>query len=267
MADEGREEQRASGGGRGPAYPFISLPKAIERVEELRDANLTRVATSPISLYRVWGWSGDHGAARQTLAALNHFGLVEYVGRGDDRQVELSDLARRIVLDRVPNSTERAAAVKEAALTPPIHQKLWDKYRHELPPDVVIETFLMRDNKFSEEAATKLIGEYRDTFEYAGLDKPDKMPSSGAADFFAQVLTQQPKAAAGDKGEMHQVHTATASPIAMDAVNENDIKIMIDGDRIRVSAYVDAKGAKRLLKRLQANIALLEDDSDDEDGR
>jgi hypothetical protein len=92
------------------------------------------------------------------------------------------------------------------------------------------------------------------------------MPSSGVVDFFTKSLMPQPKAAASDKGEMHQLGTTSASPIAMDAVNENDIKIMIDGDRIRVSAYVDAKGAKRLLKRLQANIALLEDDSDEEDG-
>jgi len=40
--------------------------------------------------------------------------------------------------------------------------------------------------------------------------------------------------------------------------------VLFDGDRLRVSAYVNAKGAKRLLKRLQANMALLEDDGEDE---
>lgn len=47
------------------------------------------------------------------------------------------------------------------------------------------------------------------------------------------------------------------------ASNENDIKILLDGDHLRVSAYVDLKGAKRLLKALKANMALLEEDDDD----
>ena len=36
----------------------------------------------------------------------------------------------------------------------------------------------------------------------------------------------------------------------------------LDGDRLRVSAYVDIKGAKRLLKALNANMELLEDDDE-----
>ncbi|MBR1237901.1 hypothetical protein JQ605_10150 [Bradyrhizobium sp. AUGA SZCCT0042] len=35
-------------------------------------------------------------------------------------------------------------------------------------------------------------------------------------------------------------------------------------NRLRVQAYVDAKGAKRLLKALKANIAILDDDEDEE---
>jgi hypothetical protein len=49
----------------------------------------------------------------------------------------------------------------------------------------------------------------------------------------------------------------------MDDLAENDIKVMLDGDRLRVPAYVDAKGAKRLLKALKANMALLDDDDEE----
>jgi hypothetical protein len=38
---------------------------------------------------------------------------------------------------------------------------------------------------------------------------------------------------------------------------------MLDGDRLRVSAYVDLAGAKRLLKALKANMALLEDEDEE----
>ncbi|MGK2871798.1 MAG: hypothetical protein ACSLFL_06045 [Alphaproteobacteria bacterium] len=162
--------------GRGPAYPFISLQKAIERVEQLRDANMLRVATSPLGIYRVWGFGGDNGNARQTMAALNHFGLIEYVGRGDQRQAKLSDLALRIVLDAVPGSKERMTAIREAALLPEVHGKLWDQYKDALPPDVVIETYLTKDCGFNIQGAKNLVGEYRDTFRYAELSQPDTKP-------------------------------------------------------------------------------------------
>jgi hypothetical protein len=43
------------------------------------------------------------------------------------------------------------------------------------------------------------------------------------------------------------------------------MKVALDGDRIVVSAVVNLKDAKRLVKRLQANIDLLEAESGDEE--
>ena len=163
--------------GRGPGYPYISLRKAIERAEAVRDANMARAAAKPIAFYKVWGYSGDSGGARQTMAALNHFGLLDYVGRGDAREVRLSDLARRIVLDKVPDSKDRATAIRESALSPAIHKKLFESYPPPLPPDVVIETFLTRDNDYNDQAAASLIAEWRGTLDYAGLTGPDSIPA------------------------------------------------------------------------------------------
>jgi hypothetical protein len=164
--------------GRGPAYPYLSLGKAVERAEAIRDANMTRVSTKPIGFYKVWGYKGDTGPARQTMAALNHFGLLEYAGRGDAREVRLSDLARRIVQDKVPNSPERRKALAEAAVKPTIHGKLFEAYPPPLPPDVVLETFLTRDCDFSETAAKNAITNWRDTLDYIGLVDPANIPSA-----------------------------------------------------------------------------------------
>lgn len=263
--DQKKDDQLRAGAGRGPAYPFIPLQKAVERAEQLRDANMARLFASPLSIYKVWGWSGDSGNARQTLAALNQFGLVEYEGRGDDRQVGLSDLARRIVLDKVPGSQERAAALREAALSPAIHARLWEEYGPSLPPDVVIETFLVRDNRFNDVGAKNLIGEYRDTFEYARLGEPANVPPEqrgvgpSALDMLMGPVGTKPK---GD--QMHAPAGQAGALASMEAISENDIKIMLDGDRLRVSAFVDIKGAKRLLRALKANMALLQDEDDEE---
>jgi hypothetical protein len=262
------------GGGRGPAYPYIALGKAVERAEQLRNANMARQAFPPLAVYKVWGWSGDNGNARQTMAALNHFGLIEYVGRGNNRTVKLSPLAHRIVFDKVPDSKERALALHEAALLPPIYQKLWENYGPDLPPDVAIETFLTRDCAFNEGAAQNVIVGYRDTLSFAGLNKPalagliepeasppESGEGSGSSSSASTGSSELPRQWAGE-GVARQPPVLHTLGMPM-AAAENDIKILLDGDRLRVSAYVDIKGAKRLLKAIKVNLALLEDDDDE----
>lgn len=267
-------DDKRAGVGRGPAYPFIGLAKAIERVEQIRDQNMLKIAAAPIDYYKSWQYSGESGNARQTLAALNQYGLVEYVGRGDQRQVRLSELARRIVLDQVPNSPERAAAIRSAALAPTVHLKLWEKYGAAIPPEYVLQTFLTRDGDFNLGSVANVISVYRDTFDYAGLGEPIILPESG------------PQDATNSESELAQVGSQSGgpgiSPVLANRIarvleaptptmmapglpfGENEIKIMLDGDLLRVSAVVDLKGAKKLLKALKANMALLEDDEDDD---
>jgi hypothetical protein len=270
MADlEPKVEEFRMASGRGPAYPYVSLEKAVERAYQLQAANMARNSFAPLAVYKVWGWSGDNGNARQTMAALSHFGLMEYVGRGDARTAKLSNLAHRIVFDKVPDSKERAVALREAALTPAIYQKLWNEYKDELPPDVVIETFLVRDCGYNEGAARNVISGYRDTIEFAGLNQPGNLPPETTSDDTAQGIT--PSANLNSETPQRlQIDSVRPQPAASNSITmptatgENDIKILLDGDRLRVSAYVDLKGAKRLVKALKANMALLEEEEEEE---
>jgi len=164
--------------GRSPAYPYIPLGKAMDRLQRVVDAGVGRNAYPPETFYQLWGIGAASSGSRQTMAALNHFGLVDYVGRGDDRKVKLSDLALKIALDRVPESTERALALQVAALTPPIHADLYQRYGHMLPADVVLLTYLTRDRGYNATAAKSLIDEYRDTLAFASLDKPQSEADS-----------------------------------------------------------------------------------------
>ena len=237
--------------GRGPAYPFISLERAMERVEAIREANMARTSVAPGTYYRLWGYGGESGASRQTLAALNHYGLVEYVGRGDNRQVRLAELALRIIFDRVPNSAARTAAIQEAALNPAIHRKLMDRYGLPVPPDFELETFLMRDSDYSEEAAQKVIGIYRDTLRYASLDQPDNMP--------AKALSKEPDATELNEvnvGDLVQVEIegalALPRPARVRAIQEHDGRswVFIEGSETGVpmeQIVVEQKGASGAL--------------------
>lgn len=161
--------------GRSPAYPYIKLEKAIERIEQVNAAGASRTAMVPETFYSIWKLGASSSGARQVMAALNQYGLVEYVGRGSDRKVILSDLARKIVLDKIPNSPDRAKAIRDAALQPGIYASLWEKYGQFLPDNVVLESFLARDMGYNQQAAKNIAEDYRDTFNYAGLTKPDNI--------------------------------------------------------------------------------------------
>lgn len=159
--------------GRSPAYPYIGLGKAVERLQKIVDAGVARNAYPPETFYKLWDLGAQSSGARQTMAALNHFGLVEYDGRGDSRKVKVSELGLKIALDRVPNSHERIQAIQLAALTPIIYSDLYQRYKHMLPADVVLMTYLTRDRAYNPTAAASLIDEYRDTLSFAQLDKPE----------------------------------------------------------------------------------------------
>lgn len=259
MSDVEKDESVRAQPGRGPAYPYVSLEKAVLRAEQLRDANMARVTASALAIYKVWGWSGDNGNARQTMAALNHFGLVEYVGRGEERQVRLSSLAHRIVLDKVPGSPERAAALREAALTPAIHQKLWEQFGQSLPPDVVLETFLVRDCKFNDAGARNLIAEYRETFEFSGLSHPQENGDPEASiEVPARNVEQSP----------NEEKRPTPPPVLQAVVGELEREWLrgplskLTSYKLIVSGEMGPKEIGKLIKLLEAQKAVL----DDEDG-
>jgi hypothetical protein len=234
--------------GRGPAYPAISLPKAMELVEKVRDSNLTRAAVSPEIYYKVWGYKGESGATRPLLAALNHYDLMEYVGRGDSKQVRLSALAHRIIFDKVPNSPDRVAALREAALTPTIFSRLRSDLGVPVPPEFVVETFLTRDCGYSESAAKVIYENYLETLELANLDKPDNMPPHDDAPEEGKPRNNRAPATAGDLVQV-EINGAFAleRPARVRAVQEHDGRswVFIDGSEAGIpmdQIVVEEKG-------------------------
>src|SRR5687768_7731616 len=83
---------------RSPSFPFIPLEKAIERaraVAEHHKRSPARMAT----IGETWGYAPKSSGLLQTVAALKSYGLTDDIGRGEDRRIQLSDLAWRILYD------------------------------------------------------------------------------------------------------------------------------------------------------------------------
>jgi hypothetical protein len=131
------------------------------------------------SAAKAWGIGAKTGLALQTIAALGHYGLFEFHGSGDTRTVRLTEGALNILLDKQPVSPERDTLIRQAALRPPIHNELWQKWQDSLPSDATLETFLIRDKHFSENGARDLIEEYKSTIRFAKPNQSANIPLDG----------------------------------------------------------------------------------------
>jgi hypothetical protein len=173
--------------GRSPSYPAINLEAAIQRARELYEKE--RQHPTPAStVARHWGYKSLNGPAAVTLAALKKFGLAEDEGSGDARRARVSDLALDILAH--PDPIQRQAAIKIAALEPPIHQDLWEKYGSNMPSEASLHWELTRDRGFTETGAKEFIREYKATVIFAKLedraDLPTQEPVAPAASGVAQ---------------------------------------------------------------------------------
>jgi len=181
---------------RSPNYPGIDLGTALEKARILREREGKHYAPAETILHH-WGYVPKSSGGLISLSALKKFGLIDDEGKGEKRQVKLSDLALRILLDDREDSRERIEAMQEAALNPTIHQKLWKQYGAELPSDENLLVILRRDEHFTDNAATDLIKEYRSTIELAKLKKSDIM-SGREKDKKEDFMTLTPSNLAGD---------------------------------------------------------------------
>jgi hypothetical protein len=182
MESPANDEQKRPATHRSPAYPAITLQKAVERARSFYQHEKRNSANAAVALSH-WNYSATSGNGRTTLAAMLAFGLMKDEGANEKRQVRLSDLAFRIILDDRPQSQERDAALKEAALMPKIYKELLAKFPRLEVSDANLKHFLLVEKKFNDNAVKDFIADLRATVSFAKLavspDNDDKPPGAG----------------------------------------------------------------------------------------
>lgn len=148
---------------RSPSFPFISLPEAVHRARELYDAERRNLVHPDVAVAH-WGYARSSSGGKQTIAALRAYGLLEDL-RGELR---LTDRAQHILV-REPGSTERNDLLRQAALSPPLFSKLWERYGADLPSDKSLRSWLVLELKVNERSVEELLRSYRETLTFAGL--------------------------------------------------------------------------------------------------
>ncbi len=178
MSDTAAAEVSSTPKSRSPNYPSMPLPAAIERVRLVYAESHEHVIPATVAI-KATGYSERSSGGVQCLATLIAFGLLENLGRGDDRKVKVTFEALLIMNE--PDSARGVKALQEAAKRPAAHVLLWDKFGNRLPGDSVMRSFLIVDQKFVPDGADQLIREYRETFTFARLDlSPPGVENSSA---------------------------------------------------------------------------------------
>jgi hypothetical protein len=189
-SDAAPKQDKKAREGRSPAFPFIDLKASLERAEQFRVVEGKHLV--PVSsAIKAWSLGEKTSAGRRTVAALSHFGFFAEEGTGDARKVRLSETALNILLDKRPESVDRDRLIQMAALSPPIHMELWEKWKGELPSDATVETYLVRDRGFSSQGALDFLAEYKATLAFANLAQSSIMSSSAAEEKPMQSATKQ----------------------------------------------------------------------------
>lgn len=161
---------------RSPAYPFISLKIAVDRV--IAFENKFGRHGSPLGKAGLaWGYKDDSSQAAQTLSALKYFGLVEYSGPTNERAVNLSEDARNYM--RAQQTSIKDEIIKACALRPKAMQTYWGRWGAVRPiTEICLDQLIIKDG-FVDAAAKTFLRVYDETIAFAGLSDADKIDNVG----------------------------------------------------------------------------------------
>ena len=165
--DEGRVKKE-----RSPSFPFISLARAVERAKAFSDAH-RRNPARPAAVGETWGYAPSSSGLLQTISALKAYGLVEDIGKGSDRKIQLTDLAQKILHDTRPGARE--AGVKEAAVRPRLFAEYAAKWLPQRPSDSHCLSELRLDRGFTEAAAKTFLKSFDETMIFSSLSYEDDL--------------------------------------------------------------------------------------------
>jgi len=158
---------------RSPAYPFISLRKALDRAREFYARQKQHPAPTSAAV-GTWNFREKSSGGLQTISALKQFGLMMENESGSTRYVKLTDDALKILQDERLQSPDRDAAIKRLALLPKVYAEMWENWGVGLPDDATVKFFLVNEKKYNEAAFTDLFNAYKDTLEFAKFAESDK---------------------------------------------------------------------------------------------
>ena len=139
---------------RSPSYPAFNLRLAVDRANQIYEqgssAPLNREALS-----LAMGYKPTSSAAKQAIATLRYYGLLEPRGGG---QMSVSPLAVKLLMPE--SDLQKHEAACEALVKPPVFAELAEKFNNQIPSEGVIVPTLAQDGGFNKDAAQRVAKAY-----------------------------------------------------------------------------------------------------------
>lgn len=294
---------------RGVSYPSTHIGAAINLAKKYFDAE--RKAEAPVAAaIGHFGYSETSSGGRQAISTLLQFGLLEDIGRGNDRHVKLTDNALTVLLAE-PDGEDFFRAMRACVASPKIYQELFRKWPDALPSDQSISFYLAKDKNFNVSSIPSFLKDLRLSMSLAGVDHPAELLTSVddsepvkpvGMKYVGDIVRRQREANAG-----RTVQAAPASPFvvgralrpigdpgerslgtfgfddsqgypvpsnaAQSLLSNPNEKEWMRGSlskttefRINVSGPITGREVGRLIRLLEAQKEVLEEDSDSDDG-
>lgn len=244
---------------RSPSFPFISLPRALDRAQAFFDAH-RKEPTRISAVASTWNYSQSSSGLQQTVAALKQFGLLDELRGEGERRIQISDLARTILTDQRPGARERG--IDEAALRPRLLEEYAKKWVPERPSDGHCLSELELDKGFNAPAAKLFLKVFDETVAYAGIGEGDK---TADGDLGSDAL--DPGGDTDIRNEVGGRGFVKPPPPTSKAKNtplSDRLQVVTTGNQLSISAALfSGKEVDKLIRILEANKMLL-DDTDDE---
>lgn len=243
---------------RSPQYPVISLREAVEKVADIYKEDYQNPISRGVAAQHM-GYKTLNGKSLGVLSALGKYGLLE--GRGDNTRV--SDLAVRIIAHE-PGTSERGAAIQEAAAAPDLFRELSKRYPAGRASEGAIRAYLLTQ-KFIPSAADSVVRSYRDTLEFVATEfgeyNLDSEPQSESSMHATEAALQTPPPVSRIPSSVDARHSPPASTreIANIRVSKDcAIRLLADGPYSK-------RSIEALVKNLELQLELgTYDDSEEE---
>ena len=158
---------------KGINYPFISLKKAIERLEHIYESEHRNPVNVTVAV-KHWGYGEKSSRGVRTIAALLSFGLINVKGEKDTRTIQISELGLNIIVHG-DDTTSHDKSIKIAALKPKIFKGMWEKYDGALPSDQNMIYFLEREKGVNKTTASAIVKNFRETISISKITKSDSI--------------------------------------------------------------------------------------------
>ncbi|MXO70908.1 hypothetical protein [Alteraurantiacibacter buctensis] len=247
-----------------PGYPQFALPKAISAVRKIFEADRRNPIDRSVAQKHI-GYSGPSGAADKALATLAHYGLVERVGKGEVRVSQLT-----VDILHPDSDVVRRRALLEAGFNPQVYKDLRDRFGDHVSENA-LHSYLVREN-FLDRAIGPVSNGYLETIRYLEQEKAFESRGNAASEVEESAASENDwNADMDDTAVLERPAPAiapVAAPVPQVEVGETEwmrnplgrgksVRVLVTGD-------MGTKEIGKLIKLLEAQKAVLDDD-DEED--